>query len=123
MSLCLLRELNSSASREPILRNLFLCFLTFQAFAQAEESDSRNTVDLETYEIVTTATRTERLATEVPVRTELLGPELFRASGAPDLAAALEYLPGARVEANCQNCGTARGETAWPRCRLQSTAF
>lgn len=73
--------------------------------AMGQESDS--VVELDPFEVVSTATRTERLATEVPIRTELLTPELFVASGAPDLAAALQYLPGARVEANCQNCGTA----------------
>jgi outer membrane receptor for ferrienterochelin and colicins len=57
-------------------------------------------------EVVTTGTRTERLATEVPIRTEVLGSDLFSQIRATDLASALEYLPGARVEANCQNCGT-----------------
>jgi len=57
-------------------------------------------------EVVTTGTRTERLAAEVPIRTEVLGSDLFGQIRATDLASALEYLPGARVEANCQNCGT-----------------
>lgn len=70
------------------------------------EGAGENMTQLETFRVMT-ATRTERLATELPIRTEMLGPELFRASGASDLAAAMEYLPGARVEANCQNCGTA----------------
>lgn len=64
-------------------------------------------VELDPYEVVTSATRTERLAADLPIRTERLAPELFRAAGTSDLGAALEYLPGARVEANCQNCGTA----------------
>jgi outer membrane receptor for ferrienterochelin and colicins len=63
-------------------------------------------LELDPYAVVTTATRTERLAVELPVRTERLGPELFRSAGLTDLASALAYLPGARVEANCQNCGT-----------------
>lgn len=66
--------------------------------------------ELEPLAVVSTATRTERLAAEVPVRTEVLTPELFRAAGTPDLASALAYLPGARVEANCQNCGTAEAK-------------
>jgi outer membrane receptor for ferrienterochelin and colicins len=56
--------------------------------------------------VVSTATRTPRLATEVPIRTELLSAELFALAGTRDLASAIEYLPGARVESNCQNCGT-----------------
>lgn len=62
--------------------------------------------ELDPYVVVTTATRTERLAVDLPVRTERLTPELFRAAGTGDLASALAYLPGARVETNCQNCGT-----------------
>jgi outer membrane receptor for ferrienterochelin and colicins len=62
--------------------------------------------ELDPLKVVSTATRTERLAAEHPIRTELLTPELFRAAGTPDLASALAYLPGARVEVNCQNCGT-----------------
>jgi outer membrane receptor for ferrienterochelin and colicins len=70
-------------------------------------SGSESPTQLDPLDYVTTATRTERLLTEAPVRTELLTPEVFRASGSTDLAAALAYLPGAQVEANCQNCGTA----------------
>ena len=63
-------------------------------------------VELDPYTVVSTATRTPRLATEVPIRTELLSSELFQVAGTRDLACAIEYMPGARVEANCQNCGT-----------------
>lgn len=86
-----------------ILITALLAGAPFLAMGQ----ESEPVVELYPFTVVSTATRTERLATEVPIRTELLGPELFVASGAPDLAAALQYLPGARVEANCQNCGTA----------------
>ncbi len=64
-------------------------------------------VELDPFTVVSTGTGSERLARESPVRTQLLRPELFQSSGARDLAAALEYLPGIRAEANCQNCGTA----------------
>ncbi len=80
------------------------------ANVSANEHDSLlrddNIIDLEAYRVVSTATRTERLALDVPVKTEVLGPELFFSANTGDIAAALEYLPGARVEANCQNCGT-----------------
>ena len=62
--------------------------------------------ELEAYEVVTTGTRTERLAKETPIRTELIPAEILRSAGVADLAGALAYMPGARVEANCQNCGT-----------------
>lgn len=77
------------------------------AQAQTRKADSDGTLDLDTFEIVTTGTRTQRLATDLPIRTEVLAPDFFRAAGARDLGAALEYLPGVRSEANCQNCGTA----------------
>ena len=63
--------------------------------------------ELDAFQTVSTGTRTERLAKDVPIRTELITPELFLSAGTRDLAAALEYMPGVRSEANCQNCGTA----------------
>ncbi len=53
---------------------------------------------------VTTGTRSEHLIREVPVRTEVIGQELIETLGAKDLACALEWNTGIRVEANCQNC-------------------
>ncbi len=76
------------------------------ASINAADQESEPTYELDTYHVVSTATRTERLASDLPIRTELLTAELFRSAGASDLASALAYLPGARVEANCQNCGT-----------------
>ncbi len=64
-------------------------------------------IELDPLTVVSTGTRTERLASEVPIRTEMIRQELFRSAAARDLSAALEYLPGIRSEANCQNCGTA----------------
>ena len=75
--------------------------------ARGQRADADGTMDLDTFEIVTTGTRTERLATDLPIRTEVLSPDFFSAAGARNLGAALEYLPGVRSEANCQNCGTA----------------
>ncbi len=63
--------------------------------------------ELAPVQVVSTATRTERLQTETPIRTELIASSLFEAANTNNLAAALEYFPGVRVEANCQNCGTA----------------
>ncbi|MFP4282148.1 MAG: TonB-dependent receptor plug domain-containing protein [Opitutales bacterium] len=85
----------------------FITSASLGAQLPAPTHDHDDPVELDLFTVVSTATRTERLATEGAIRTELLGPELFRATGSPNLAAAIEYLPGARVEANCQNCGTA----------------
>ncbi|MDQ8196544.1 TonB-dependent receptor [Pelagicoccus enzymogenes] len=64
-------------------------------------------IELDAFQVVSTGTRSERMARELPIRTELLGADLFLASGSRDLASALEYMSGIRTEANCQNCGTA----------------
>lgn len=63
--------------------------------------------ELDPFMVASTATRSERLLVDLPIRTEVLRPELFRSVGAFNLASGLEYLPGVRVESNCQNCGTA----------------
>ena len=57
--------------------------------------------------VVTTGTRTERLMTEVPIKTELLDQYTFEMGALFELGQAIELLNGARTEANCQNCGTA----------------
>jgi len=56
--------------------------------------------------LVVTGTRTVQRLSETPIRTEVLGAMDFRLTGAACLADAVELLPGARVENNCQNCGT-----------------
>lgn len=62
---------------------------------------------LDDFAVVSTATRTERLITDVPIKTELLGGEQFELAAKYDLGQAIELLNGARSESNCQNCGTA----------------
>lgn len=57
-------------------------------------------------EIVVTGTRTERLRRESPIRTDVIGDTILRLAAPRNLADALEYLPGARAESNCQNCNT-----------------
>ena len=56
---------------------------------------------------VETATRTSRLLSEVPIKTEVLGSDAFDLEVRSSLGEAIELLNGARTEANCQNCGTA----------------
>lgn len=55
---------------------------------------------------VTTGTRTERLLSEVPVRTEVVLREDITLRSALNFSQAIELLNGARVESNCQNCNT-----------------
>ena len=56
---------------------------------------------------VETATRTSRLLSEVPIKTEVLGGDAFDLEVRSSLGEAIELLNGARTEANCQNCGAA----------------
>ncbi len=53
---------------------------------------------------VTAATRTEKRLEDVPIRTELILPEIIKLSKAKTLGDAVEYNPGIRVESGCQNC-------------------
>ena len=55
-------------------------------------------------EIVSTATGTEKIYEDVPVKTEVVTRKIIEAVQAPDLAEALSYTPGLWVENNCQNC-------------------
>ncbi len=66
-----------------------------------------NVYQLEDFTVVSTGTRTDRLLTDVPIKTEILGNHLFESAAITELGQALELLNGARTEANCQNCGTA----------------
>lgn len=56
--------------------------------------------------LVVTGTRTAQRLSETPIRTEVIGDPELRLSAPRSLADAIELLPGARVENNCQNCGT-----------------
>jgi outer membrane receptor for ferrienterochelin and colicins len=55
-------------------------------------------------DVVVTATRTRKGLEDVPVRTHVVSKELMRATQARNLADAVEYTTGVRVESNCQNC-------------------
>jgi outer membrane receptor for ferrienterochelin and colicins len=57
---------------------------------------------------VTTATRTERLLSEVPVRTEVVLREDIQLRATLNFSAAVELLNGVRVESDCQNCNTSQ---------------
>lgn len=76
--------------------------------AEQQESHSHDDTvyQLDDFVVVSTATRTERLLKDVPIKTELLGGDDFEMAGKYDLGQAIELLNGARTENNCQNCGT-----------------
>jgi outer membrane receptor for ferrienterochelin and colicins len=55
-------------------------------------------------EVVLTGASQEKLVTETPVRTQVIEREAIERKGAANLADALKYTTGVRVENNCQNC-------------------
>lgn len=55
---------------------------------------------------VSTATRTERLLSDAPIRTEVLRAEDIALRAATDFSRVAELVNGLRVESNCQNCNT-----------------
>tara|TARA_Y100000385_G_scaffold51105_1_gene47961 strand:+ start:964 stop:3117 length:2154 start_codon:yes stop_codon:yes gene_type:complete len=62
--------------------------------------------ELNEFVVVSTATRTERLLKDVPIKTEVIGCYNFEMAAKYDLGQAIELLNGARSENNCQNCGS-----------------
>ncbi len=56
--------------------------------------------------IVVTGTRTPRTLREAPVRTDVIGPAILERAAPRNLAEAMDFLPAARTESNCQNCNT-----------------
>ncbi|MFW6370420.1 MAG: TonB-dependent receptor [Bacteroidota bacterium] len=56
-------------------------------------------------EVVVSADRSAQKRNEAPVIVNTLSPELFKNSQSVNLGEGLNYLPGLRLENNCQNCG------------------
>lgn len=56
-------------------------------------------------EVVVSANRNEVSRREAPVVVNVAGPMLIETVNSIDLAKTLNYIPGLRVENNCQNCG------------------
>jgi outer membrane receptor for ferrienterochelin and colicins len=56
------------------------------------------------HEIVVSATQSEQRLDSVPVRIDLVNPEIIEYTGARTLGDALEFTTGVRIESNCQNC-------------------
>lgn len=79
--------------------------------AYAESEGQRQATRLDAVEVkVSTATRTERLLSDVPVRTEVLRGEDIQLRAALDFSSAAELINGLRVESNCQNCNTSEAQ-------------
>lgn len=66
----------------------------------------RGATELDRVQVVSTATRSERLLSEVPIRTEVLRGEDIALRAATDFSRVAELINGLRVESNCQNCNT-----------------
>jgi outer membrane receptor for ferrienterochelin and colicins len=56
-------------------------------------------------EVVVSASRTEQKRTKAPVMVNTLTPRLYSATQSLTLGEGLNFLPGLRLENNCQNCG------------------
>jgi len=91
----------------PPLTCLSLALLTaLTAQAADPVPDNRRLVELDKVNVVSTATRSERLLSEVPIRTEVLRNEDITLRATVDFSRAIELINGLRVENNCQNCNT-----------------
>lgn len=85
--------------------------LTLSVAASAEDAPAHRATDLDAVQVrVSTATRTERLLADVPVRTEVLRGEDIELRAALDFSRAAELINGLRVESNCQNCNTSEAQ-------------
>lgn len=58
-------------------------------------------------EVVVTATRSEKLYDDVPVKVSVITDKIFESTSSLNLKDGLSFQPGLRVETNCQNCGFA----------------
>ncbi len=95
------------ARRDPLRLSLLLILANSVSHAGVVDDDGSGTVDLTRVDVtVTTATRTERLLADVPVRTEVLRRQDIELRAALDFSQAAELINGLRVESNCQNCNT-----------------
>ena len=56
-------------------------------------------------EVVVSANRNEVSRKDAPVVVNVIGLNLFEKTNSTDLSKSLNYVPGLRVENNCQNCG------------------
>lgn len=106
----------SASSSIPAIRRIplpaaIVLALALPGPADAEDDPRRRVSELDTVQVrVSTATRTERLLSEVPVRTEVLRDEEIELRAALDFSKAADLINGLRVESNCQNCNTSEAQ-------------
>ncbi len=55
--------------------------------------------------IVVSATRTDKLYEEVPIKISVIDNKIFESTQTASIQEGIRFSPGLRVEANCQNCG------------------
>ncbi len=79
-------------------------FLLFLAIGVAGFASANQSIQ-ELEQFVVTGTRTERLVTEAPVKTELYTRDEIETFHFTSIREALTLVPAARFEADCQNCG------------------
>ena len=82
-------------TKEVTVSKEYATVVHFEMVAEALEMD----------EVVVSANRNEVSRREAPVVVNIAGPKLIETVNSTDLAKTLNYLPGLRVENNCQNCG------------------
>jgi outer membrane receptor for ferrienterochelin and colicins len=83
----------------------FLPFISDEIDSAESIGDLRVTMYLiPSEEIVITATQTEKMFAETPVKTEVITSTNIERKDASNLATALSLTTGVRVENNCQNC-------------------
>lgn len=61
--------------------------------------------DIQTADVVVTATRSEKIYEDTPVKVSVLTDKLFESTSSVSLKEGLNFQPGLRTETNCQNCG------------------
>ncbi len=86
-----------------------LCITAVSAILTGHELDGSPQAEDEIINMeritVSTGTRTERLASDAPVKTEFFLASEIKAHGGVTLADSLRMVPSARFESSCSNCG------------------
>ncbi len=82
-------------TKEVVVSNTFSTVIHFKMEEESMEID----------EVVISANRNAVSRREAPVVVNVLNLDLFEQVNSTDLAKGLNYVPGLRVENNCQNCG------------------
>lgn len=59
---------------------------------------------IKTSSVVVTATRSEKIYDDVPIKVSTMSEEDFRVTSSVNIRESLQFQPGVRTEVNCQNC-------------------